>query len=115
MFATKPIEALEPDSPHNSMKRVLGPADLTLLGIGAIIGTGIFVLTGRRSSTTEEFAMRKIVLTFGLIAGAVMSALMVIAMVFQDAIGFDRRAFKVGRSAAPQANREQRIDRKSVV
>ena len=53
--------------------------------------------------------MRKIVLTFGLIAGAVMSALMVIAMVFQDAIGFDRRAFKVGRSAEPQANREQRI------
>jgi Protein of unknown function (DUF4199) len=34
--------------------------------------------------------MRKIVLTFGLIAGAVMSALMVIAMINQDAIGFDR-------------------------
>lgn len=34
--------------------------------------------------------MRKIVLTFGLIAGAVMSTLMVIAMVNQDAIGFDR-------------------------
>ena len=34
--------------------------------------------------------MRKIVLTFGLIAGAVMSALMVLAMVYQDAIGFDR-------------------------
>jgi APA family basic amino acid/polyamine antiporter len=29
-----------------SLKRVLGPLDLTLLGIGAIIGTGIFVLTG---------------------------------------------------------------------
>jgi hypothetical protein len=40
--------------------------------------------------TTEEFAMRKIVLTFGLIAGAVMSALMVIAMVYQEQIGFDR-------------------------
>lgn len=34
--------------------------------------------------------MRKIVLTFGLIAGAVMSTLMVLAMVYQDAIGFDR-------------------------
>ena len=34
--------------------------------------------------------MRKIVLTFGLMAGAVMSALMVLAMVYQDAIGFDR-------------------------
>ncbi len=36
--------------------------------------------------------MRKIVLTFGLIAGAVMSALMVLAVVYQDAIGFDRGA-----------------------
>jgi len=34
--------------------------------------------------------MRKIVLTFGLMAGAVMSALMVLALVYQDAIGFDR-------------------------
>jgi hypothetical protein len=34
--------------------------------------------------------MKKIVLTFGLLAGAVMSILMVIAMINQDAIGFDR-------------------------
>jgi hypothetical protein len=34
--------------------------------------------------------MRKIVLTFGLIAGAVLSAMMVLAMAYQDAIGFDR-------------------------
>ena len=32
------------------MKRVLGPVDLTLLGIGAIIGTGIFVLTGQAAA-----------------------------------------------------------------
>lgn len=30
----------------NVLKRDLGPLDLTLLGIGAVIGTGIFVLTG---------------------------------------------------------------------
>ena len=36
--------------------------------------------------------MRKIVLTFGLIAGAVLSALMLIALQFQDQIGFDRGA-----------------------
>ncbi len=29
-----------------SLKRALGPLNLTMLGIGAIIGTGIFVLTG---------------------------------------------------------------------
>ena len=33
--------------------------------------------------------MRKIVLTFGLIAGAVMSATFLIALPFQDQIGFD--------------------------
>lgn len=36
--------------------------------------------------------MRKIVLTFGLIAGAILSAMMLIALVFQDQIGFDRGA-----------------------
>ena len=47
LFATKPIEALEANQP---LKRVLGPIDLTLLGIGAIIGTGIFVLTGQAAA-----------------------------------------------------------------
>ena len=31
---------------EHSLKRALGPLDLIMLGIGAIIGTGIFVLTG---------------------------------------------------------------------
>jgi hypothetical protein len=36
--------------------------------------------------------MRKIVLTFGLIAGAILAAMMLIALAFQDQIGFDRGA-----------------------
>jgi len=36
--------------------------------------------------------MRKIVLTFGLIAGGILSASMLLAVPFQDAIGFDRGA-----------------------
>ena len=36
--------------------------------------------------------MRKIVLTFGLIAGAIMSAMMLITLPFQDRIGFDKGA-----------------------
>src|SRR5213082_3891030 len=32
---------------ENRLRRVLGPIALTCLGIGAIIGSGIFVLTGR--------------------------------------------------------------------
>ena len=35
------------------LKRVLSAFDLTLLGIGAIIGTGIFVLTGVAAATTS--------------------------------------------------------------
>jgi len=47
LFATKPIE---PPDANQPLKRVLGPLDLTLLGIGAIIGTGIFVLTGQAAA-----------------------------------------------------------------
>ena len=36
--------------------------------------------------------MRKIVLTFGLIAGAILSAMMLITLLFQDQIGFDKGA-----------------------
>jgi hypothetical protein len=34
--------------------------------------------------------MRKIVLTFGLIAGAILSAMMLITLLFRDQIGFDK-------------------------
>jgi len=48
IFRTKSVEQLmaETNKGGNSLKRVLGPMDLIALGIGAIIGTGIFVLTG---------------------------------------------------------------------
>ena len=42
----KPIAALIADAEHGGLKRALGPGALVLLGIGAIIGAGIFVLTG---------------------------------------------------------------------
>jgi hypothetical protein len=34
--------------------------------------------------------MRKIVLTFGLISGAILSAMMLITLTFHDEIGFDK-------------------------
>ncbi|APM38456.1 amino acid permease [Clostridium kluyveri] len=47
IFRTKPIESLlEEASGKESLQKVLGSFELTMLGIGAIIGTGIFVLTG---------------------------------------------------------------------
>ena len=41
----KPLEQILETAERKSLKRQLGPVQLTLLGIGAIIGTGIFVLT----------------------------------------------------------------------
>src|ERR1044071_733605 len=47
LFARKPLDLLlEEMAGENRLRRVLGPVQLTALGIGAIIGTGIFVLTG---------------------------------------------------------------------
>jgi APA family basic amino acid/polyamine antiporter len=41
----KPLEAILETAEKKGLKRSLGPLQLTLLGIGAVIGTGIFVLT----------------------------------------------------------------------
>lgn len=47
IFAKKPLELLlEEMKGENRLRRILGPVALTSLGVGAIIGTGIFVLTG---------------------------------------------------------------------
>jgi APA family basic amino acid/polyamine antiporter len=42
----KSIEALIDQTSANRLRKELGAFDLTMLGIGAIIGTGVFVLTG---------------------------------------------------------------------
>lgn len=48
LFARKPLELLlEEMKGENRLRRVLGPVQLTSLGVGAIIGTGIFVLVGQ--------------------------------------------------------------------
>src|SRR5512145_572416 len=47
LFATKPLSLLlEEMKGENRLRRILGPVQLSSLGVGAIIGTGIFVLTG---------------------------------------------------------------------
>src|SRR4030066_92041 len=47
LFSKKPLELLlEEMKGENRLRRILGPVALTSLGVGAIIGTGIFVLTG---------------------------------------------------------------------
>lgn len=47
LLARKPLKMLlEEMAGEHRLNRVLGPVQLSALGIGAIIGTGIFVLTG---------------------------------------------------------------------
>src|ERR1700719_1097381 len=47
LFQIKTHEALLKElHGENQLRRVLGPVQLSSLGVGAIIGTGIFVLTG---------------------------------------------------------------------
>jgi basic amino acid/polyamine antiporter, APA family len=50
LFATKPISRIiseAQETGEHTFKKSLSSLDLTMLGIGAIIGTGIFVLTGQ--------------------------------------------------------------------
>ncbi|MCG6170527.1 amino acid permease [Anoxybacillus sp. LAT_35] len=63
LFRKKSIEALMSESGKNgaTLKKELGAFDLTMLGIGAIIGTGIFVLTGVAAA---EHAGPALVLSF---------------------------------------------------
>src|ERR1700678_1158575 len=47
LFAKKPLSMLLAEMKgEKRLKRVLGPVGLTAVGVGAIIGTGIFVLIG---------------------------------------------------------------------
>ena len=37
----------DPEDPTHQLRKQLGPLDLTVFGVGVVIGTGIFVLTGK--------------------------------------------------------------------
>jgi APA family basic amino acid/polyamine antiporter len=52
LFARKSLERLRAEMEgENRLRRVLGPVALTALGVGAIIGSGIFVTTGETAAT----------------------------------------------------------------
>jgi APA family basic amino acid/polyamine antiporter len=68
IFIKKPLDLLMREAEHtgeDSLKRVLGPVSLVSLGVGAIIGAGIFVLTG---AAAAKYAGPAIVLSF-ILAG----------------------------------------------
>jgi len=64
IFRRKSIASLQAEATiDHGLKRALGPLNLTLLGVGAIIGTGIFVLTG---TVAAQNAGPAVVLSFVL-------------------------------------------------
>lgn len=66
MWRVKPLDQILATAEKKSLKRSLGPIQLTMLGIGAVIGTGIFVLT----ATAAQKAGPGMMVSF-MIAGAV--------------------------------------------
>ncbi|MGP0064654.1 MAG: amino acid permease [Isosphaeraceae bacterium] len=67
IFARKPLGMLLNEmTGENRLKRVLGPVGLTSMGVGAIIGTGIFVLTGVAAADKAGPAMSLSMVVAGL-------------------------------------------------
>jgi basic amino acid/polyamine antiporter, APA family len=68
LLATKPLDQLMQEAQEtgeHSLRRALGPINLLTLGIGAIIGAGIFVITGQAAA---QFAGPAILFSF-ILAG----------------------------------------------
>lgn len=61
LFIRKSVEQMHAEHEQGELKKTLGPIGLIFLGIGCIIGTGIFVLTGRAAA---EFAGPGIMISF---------------------------------------------------
>ncbi len=86
IWATKPAEELIADtrSEGQSLRRVVGPLDLTALGLGAIIGTGIFVVVGEAiddsgPSIILAFALAGITCAFSALSFAELSSTIPVA------------------------------------
>ena len=65
LFAKKSVEQIQREFGASELKRTLGAVNLVSLGVGAIIGAGIFVLTGNAAA---NFAGPGVMLSF-VIAG----------------------------------------------
>ena len=65
LLSTKPLDVIlrETEETSHGLKRSLGPINLTTLGVGAVIGAGIFVLTGQAAA---QYAGPAVVLSFTL-------------------------------------------------
>jgi len=66
MFARKSVAMLQRQTQSNGMRKVLGPLQLVLLGVGCIVGAGIYVMIGPAAA---NYAGPAVILSF-LLAGA---------------------------------------------
>ncbi len=64
LFTTKPTKAIvaESEEQGHQLRRVVGLLDLSALGLGAIIGTGIFVIIGEAITATGPSILLSFVL-----------------------------------------------------
>ncbi len=86
LFLTKSVEQLQADAARpGGFARTLGPLDLTLLGIGCIIGTGVFVLTGQAAAAHAgpavalSFAIGAAIATLAALCYAEMASMIPVA------------------------------------
>jgi basic amino acid/polyamine antiporter, APA family len=57
LLAKKPLQTAQVEGAGQHLKRVLGPVQLTALGIGGVIGAGIFVATGEAAKNVAGPAL----------------------------------------------------------
>ncbi|NUT32319.1 MAG: amino acid permease [Hamadaea sp.] len=71
LFRTKSVEQsiAETDEPRHRLRRELSALDLTVFGVGVIIGTGIFVLTGQQAATNAGPAVAVSFLIAAVVCG----------------------------------------------
>jgi APA family basic amino acid/polyamine antiporter len=86
LFARKPLTTLLQElEGKDRLKRVLGPAGLTSMGIGAVIGAGIFVSTGQAAHQTAgpslmiSYAVSGIVCIFAALCYAEFASMVPVA------------------------------------
>src|SRR5438045_1561963 len=82
LFATKPLkQLLEEMQGESRLRRVLGPVQLTSLGVGAVIGTGIFILTGQAAHDKAGPALILSFVAYFDLPAIVITALVTIVLV----------------------------------
>src|SRR5271170_6075519 len=88
LLAVKPLSSLRQEAGEegeHTLRRSLGPVNLITLGIGAIIGAGIFVLTGQAAATSAgpgivlSFVLSGIICAFAGLCYAEFASLIPIA------------------------------------